>query len=394
MNGKKQIDTYIIRNFLLVVLGIAICEIFVNIIYSYMVFPFLRNEVGGPVFEQFGQGGYGSSVVYSAFFWLVMGIVMSLLPSWFSNTFYHYLGSGFEVYLPAQYNLDLHSMSDGMLLYYVGCLVILILLVVAAALPYIIGGYVFTRLIHDELHYFKNIEKEKHMEYERKRSLMLSDIAHDLKTPITTISGYAQALRDDVVEDEQKKKQYLDAICQKSKRMDDLIGLFFEYVKIDSEGFSLHKEKIDLAELFRENIALFYSDFERKGIGVELDIPEESVIWELDRIQFSRALSNLIGNELRHVEKGKSILMKMQCDEEQEEVRIVLGDTGEQIEDSVAQHIFEPFVMGDSSRNSKGGSGLGLSIASKIVKMHGAVLYLDRNSTKDYTKAFVIVLRK
>ena len=68
MNGKKQIDTYIIRNFLLVVLGIAICEIFVNIIYSYMVFPFLRNEVGGPVFEQFGQGGYGSSVVYSAFF--------------------------------------------------------------------------------------------------------------------------------------------------------------------------------------------------------------------------------------------------------------------------------------------------------------------------------------
>ena len=185
---EKQIDTYIIRNFYWWFLGIAICEIFVNIIYSYGG-SFLRNEVGGPVFEQFGQGGYGSSVVYSAFFWLVMGIVMSLLPSWFSNTFYHYLGNGFEVYLPAQYNLDLHSMSDGMLLYYVGCLVILILLVVVAVLPYIIGGYVFTRLIHDELHYFKNIEKEKHMEYERKRSLMLSDIAHDLKTPITTISG-------------------------------------------------------------------------------------------------------------------------------------------------------------------------------------------------------------
>ena len=147
MNGKKQIDTYIIRNFLLVVLGIAICEIFVNIIYSYMVFPFLRNEVGGPVFEQFGQGGYGSSVVYSAFFWLVMGIVMSLLPSWFSNTFYHYLGSGFEVYLPAQYNIDLHSMSDGMLLYYVGCLVIFILLVVAAVLPYIIGEDLFIKML-------------------------------------------------------------------------------------------------------------------------------------------------------------------------------------------------------------------------------------------------------
>lgn len=394
MNGKKQMDTYIIRSFLLVVLGIAVCELFINIFYSYVVFPFLRNEVGGPIFEQFGQGGYGSSVVYSAFFWLVAGTLMSLLPSWVSNTFYHYWGSGYEVYLPAQYNLDLHSMSDGKLLYYIGCFVILILLIIVAILPYIMGGYVFTRLIHDELHYIKNIEKEKHLEYERKRSLMLSDIAHDLKTPITTISGYAQALRDDVVEDEQKKKQYLDAICQKSKRMDDLIGVFFEYVKIDSEGFTLHKEKLDLAELFRENIALFYADFERKGIEVQLDIPEETVFWELDRIQFSRALSNLISNELRHVEQGKAILLQMKCDEEQDEVRIVLGDTGEQIEDSVAQHIFEPFVMGDSSRNSKGGSGLGLSIASKIVKMHGAVLFLDRNSTKEYTKAFVIVLRK
>ena len=253
------------------------------------------------------------------------------------------------------------------------------------------------KAIQDDLNRLRESSNQNALaakEAEQRKNDLIVYLAHDLKTPITTISGYAQALRDDVVEDEQKKKQYLDAICQKSKRMDDLIGLFFEYVKIDSEGFSLHKEKIDLAELFRENIALFYSDFERKGIGVELDIPEESVIWELDRIQFSRALSNLIGNELRHVEKGKSILMKMQCDEEQEEVRIVLGDTGEQIEDSVAQHIFEPFVMGDSSRNSKGGSGLGLSIASKIVKMHGAVLYLDRNSTKDYTKAFVIVLRK
>ena len=99
----------------------------------------MQNEVGRPVFEQFGQGGYGSSVVYSAFF-IIVGIVMSLLPSLVFNTFYHYLGNGFEVYLPAQYNLDLHSMSDGMLLYYVGCLVILILLVVVAVLPYIIGG--------------------------------------------------------------------------------------------------------------------------------------------------------------------------------------------------------------------------------------------------------------
>ena len=64
-----------------------------------------------------------------------------------------------------------------------------------------------------------------------------------------------------------------------------------------------------------------------------------------------------------------------------------------QIEDEVAKHIFEPFVMGDASRSTKGGSGLGLSISSKIVRMHGGRLLLDRNSTEEYVKAFVIVLK-
>lgn len=83
-----------------------------------------------------------------------------------------------------------------------------------------------------------------------------------------------------------------------------MISLLFEYVKIDSEGFSLHKEQTDIVELLRENIALSYPDFERKGIEMDLDIPEECIYWNLDKIQFSRALANLLNNELRHVEQG------------------------------------------------------------------------------------------
>ena len=221
---------------------------------------------------------------------------------------------------------------------------------------------------------------------------MESDIAHELKTPIPTITGYAQALRDEVVTGDDKKKQYLNAICNKSQRMDDLITLLFEYVKIDSEGFSLHKERADIVEVLRENVALFYADFERKGIEVELDIPEQCIWWEIDKIQFSRAVANLLNNELRHVEKGEMVVIRLLWDEDRERVSILFGDTGEQIPDEIAKHIFEPFVMGDASRSTKGGSGLGLSISSKIVKMHGGRLYLDRNSTQEYKKAFVIVL--
>lgn len=87
------------------------------------------------------------------------------------------------------------------------------------------------------------------------------------------------------------------------------------------------------------------------------------------------------------------MVIRLLWDEEMERVRILFGDTGVQIEDEVAKHIFEPFVMGDASRSTKGGSGLGLSISSKIVRMHGGRLLLDRNSTEEYVKAFVIVLR-
>ena len=86
------------------------------------------------------------------------------------------------------------------------------------------------------------------------------------------------------------------------------------------------------------------------------------------------------------------MLIRLLWDEDRERLSILFGDTGEQISDEIAKHIFEPFVMGDASRSTKGGSGLGLSISSKIVKMHGGRLYLDRNSTEEYKKAFVILL--
>ena len=149
---------------------------------------------------------------------------------------------------------------------------------------------------------------------------------------------------------------------------------------------------MDIVELLRENVALYYSDFERKGIEVELDIPEQCIWWKVDKIQFSRAVANLLTNELRHVEQGQAVLIRLRWDQDRERVSVLFGDTGEQISDEIVKHIFEPFVMGDASRSTKGGSGLGLSISSKIVKMHGGRLYLDRNSTEEYKKAFVILL--
>lgn len=392
MNQKSDMRGFLVRKFLLVICAIALCELFINIIYSVVVFPYLRNHVGGPLFAELGRVNYGSGAVYTMLFGVIAEVILLLLPDFAAKPIRRYIDTYFGGAASWQLGKVFQKGVSDSELYYVGCIMILLVLLVLALLPYVIGAIHFSRLIHRQMEQIWKEEKKRQQNYDKRRSLMLSDIAHDLKTPITTISGYAQALRDDVVSDEQKKKQYLDAICNKARRMNDLISLLFEYVKLDSEGFSLHRERVDVAELLRENVALFYADFERKGMEPVLDIPEEAVWWEVDRLQFSRALANLFNNELRHVGSGGELLIRLSREEELSRIRILFGDNGEQIPDEIARHIFEPFVMGDASRSTKGGSGLGLSISSKIVKMHGGRLVLDRNSTSEYTKAFVIVL--
>lgn len=260
---------------------------------------------------------------------------------------------------------------------------IMILLII----PYGIGAVWYARITTRKVHEIQVKRDAMREEYNRRRNRMLSDIAHDLRTPITTIAGYSKALTDGMVDDPQKIREYLDAIQAKSARINDLIQLLFEYVKLSSDGFSLDKKPIDLSELMRKNAALMYSDVEDAGMEFEIDIPEEACMIEADEIQFSRAVTNLITNAIRHNKAGAKILLSLKKDDER--LKIVVGDTGEKIEPNLADHLFEPFVMGDESRNTKGGSGLGLSIAHKIMKMHGWNLFYSEQ-IYGYTKGFVI----
>lgn len=253
--------------------------------------------------------------------------------------------------------------------------------------PILVTVNMFTKVIIEEV---RRLEEEKtayRKDYEKRRNLMLSDIAHDLRTPITTIAGYAKALNDGMVTDEQKKREYLEAIENKSDRMNNLINLLYEYVKLDSDNFSLKKESVDLAELLRENAALLYSDVEEKGMELVVDIPETPCEVEVDSLQMSRVITNLINNSIRHNEPGTTITLELNDIFYNREV--IISDDGAPIEESVVDHIFEPFAVGDTSRRTKGGSGLGLSIAKRIVEMHGWEIDLYQNR-RGYKKAFII----
>ena len=262
--------------------------------------------------------------------------------------------------------------------------------IVIMIIPIIVASLLFSKALMDEVHRMEQKSDEMRKVYEKKRNLMLSDIAHDLRTPITTIAGYSKAINDNMVISEEKKREYLLAIENKSARMNDLINLLFEYVRLDSENYGLRKDEIDLPELLRTIAASLYSDIEEKGMEFEISIPEEVHMVSLDRVQFSRVVVNLINNAIRHNKAGTTIFLEMK--KEKDKIHIEVSDNGELIPAFLAEHIFEPFAMGDASRTAQSGSGLGLSIAKKIVEMHGWTLEL-KQYYEEYRKSFVIEIK-
>ncbi|SEP86191.1 His Kinase A (phospho-acceptor) domain-containing protein [Lachnospiraceae bacterium NE2001] len=278
-----------------------------------------------------------------------------------------------------------------------GLLWTVLVISVVLIIPYAVGAFFYARMVVREVKKIEEAELTTEKKYEQRRNMMLSDIAHDLRTPMTTVSGYSKALADGMVP-EAKKPEYLDAIQRKSKRVNDLITLLFDYVKLDTEGYKLAKQDTDIAELVREAGAFVYKDVEDAGMTLDVDIPEEVIMVPLDRLQMSRVITNLLTNAVKHNKKGTDIGLYLY--REDDYVRILVADNGDRIDKENAEHIFEPFVMGDESRSSKGGTGLGLSIAKKVVEMHGFDIKLVQGNRLEkymipggYEKAFLIGLK-
>ena len=274
-------------------------------------------------------------------------------------------------------------------------LILLIVLLLVA--PYVAGVTWFSASVVKRFRELEKQREEEQKEEERKRYLMISDIVHDLKTPMTTVSGYAQALSDGMVK-EGSEQEYLDAIKAKTGRMNEIVTMLFDYVKLDSQGYSITKTKTDLCELVRECVADHYTDMENSGCEPEVDIPEEEIIIDADRMQFGRVINNLITNAIRHNPDGTDIGIFIRTDGD--EKRVLVADSGVPIDKETADELFEAFVTGDRSRGSSGGTGLGLFISHKICEMHGYQIKLVQSKEdmarydigSKYRKVFVITI--
>jgi signal transduction histidine kinase len=220
---------------------------------------------------------------------------------------------------------------------------------------------------------------EKEAAENNKRNMLLH-LSHDLKTPITSIFGYSQLLLDHRELADNQKYKYVQYIHDKSSYIANLIQDLFELAKLGDEHLELNREKVNLAEWFRELVAEFYPEIEHKGFQLEVQIPEEPLSVKLDKVHMHRVVANLIGNTLKYNPAGS--VLYASCERVEGRAVLLLGDNGIGIQEEIREHIFEEFIRGNSTK--KDGTGLGLSICKKIIVRHQGTIELatdERYST-------------
>jgi signal transduction histidine kinase len=202
-----------------------------------------------------------------------------------------------------------------------------------------------------------------------RRSRFLMGVSHDLKTPLTSIKGYLEAISDGLADDPVKLGRYLSVIGEKSKALEERIGKLIDYVRMETGDWRMSQEEIDLrdflseiAEMYREDASVFKRTFRS-----DLQVPER-VRTTADRALLLRCFENLFDNAIRYTGEGDTIALSALV--RGDEVHVVFQDSGEGIEGPELNRVFEPFYRGTRSRREEG-SGLGLSIVKSIVDAHG-----------------------
>lgn len=217
---------------------------------------------------------------------------------------------------------------------------------------------------------------EMRLAYELDMREMISNISHDLKTPLTAIEGYAEGIMDGVADTPEKVEKYLKTIHNKANDMTALVDELAFYSKIDNNIMPYNFKHLNLEQYFSDCINDIALDLEVKGIELGyFNYTDKNLMVEADPEQLKRVINNIVGNVVKYIGKSKGIL-NLRIREEGKMVHIEFEDNGVGIVKKNLENIFERFYRGDTSRNSsKGGNGLGLAIAKKIIEEHGGKIW-------------------
>lgn len=232
---------------------------------------------------------------------------------------------------------------------------------------------------------------DEKFEHEMKNRELISNISHDLKTPITAVKGYVEGIMDGVADTPEKMDKYIKTIYNKANDMDRLINELTMYSGIDNNRIPYNFHRINVAEYFGDCVEEVGLDLESKNIQLNYeDLVEPATQIIADPEQLKRVINNIIGNSVKYIDKEKGII-DIRILDEVDSIRVEIEDNGKGIAAKDLPNIFERFYRTDASRNSsQGGSGIGLSIVKKIIEDHGGYIWATSKENEGTCMHFVI----
>lgn len=220
---------------------------------------------------------------------------------------------------------------------------------------------------------------------------LISNITHDLKTPITSIKGYAEGIIDGVADTDEKKERYIRTIYDKTKDLDRLLNELTFYSSIDNNKIPYNFKKLDVVDFFNDCVDEVGMDLENRNIYLSYEnLLDRGTLIIADPVQLRKVINNIIGNSVKYMDKEEKAVSIRLLDAV-DSVRVEIEDNGKGIASKDLANIFERFFRTDASRNSsQGGSGIGLSIVKKIIEDHGGYIWATSKEGEGTCMHFVI----
>ena len=255
------------------------------------------------------------------------------------------------------------------------------------------GNDEFSQLCQDFEEMRKRLKEstEEKILMDKENKELISNISHDLKTPITAVKGYVEGIMDGVADTPEKMDRYVRTIYNKTNEMDHLINELTFYSKIDTNRIPYNFARINVSDYFMDCVEEIGLDLEAKNIGLGyFNYVDEDVQIIADPEQLRRVINNIIGNSIKYLDKQKGYI-NIRIKDVGDFIQVEIEDNGRGIAARDLPYIFDRFYRADASRNSAtGGSGIGLSIVKKIIEDHGGKIWATSKESIGTVMYFVI----
>ncbi|WP_314723467.1 HAMP domain-containing sensor histidine kinase [Enterocloster bolteae] len=242
----------------------------------------------------------------------------------------------------------------------------------------------FGEVCHDfeEMREYLKQSVQQRLEYETRRKEIISGVSHDLRTPLTSISGYLDGLMEGIADTPEKRKRYFNAIKTRTRDLERLVDSLSEYNRLESGKVKYHMERRDFKQFIEHYLSSCQEENVRNHVTVTFECAERVCLISFDKDEMKRVFDNLFSNTVRYRERSESeVLIRLNRISGETWLQITFRDNGPGVPEESLKSIFETFFRVDDARSEAGkGSGIGLAVVKEIITGHGGTVHAENHS--------------